>query len=408
VNTLANTPILKIVADVNQVACRFLNPNDALRKEAESALTQASSKEMAQFILDDCFSQLTESALIQLLEEELGDPLVLDCFRPKRKGFGRTRAYGPQTITHILPCNIPSIPIISLVLALLVKSASIAKISERDAVPSLTALFVKGLQSVNETLSQSVTLIQTAATAEAFDRSDLVILYGTDQTIATLRPLIPQGTRVIVHGPKVSLGIVARDEITRQVAESAALDVALYDQAGCLSPHLYYVEEGGKETPLVFAQSVAEALAKIPLPKGKATADQASAILQLRGTLPLKGGTVFASKGTDWTVLYDPNPEFTPSPLSRTVFIKPIKTLSDIGEYLSPIARYLQAVGIAVSSVQTERLINQLGLLGVCRICPIGKMQKPPLTWHHDARFRLLDLLQFTDWEEGETLQNPQ
>ncbi len=398
--TLKDIPILKIVSAIDRVARFFLNPAHPLRQEAESALTQTSSKEMAQFAIEDCFSQLTSPSLLQLLEEELGDPLILDTFRPKQHGSGFTRAYGPRIITHILPSNIPSISVISLVCALLVKSTSIAKISEKDSNPSLAALFVKGLQSVDETLAQSITLIPSALTSEAFRRSDFIILYGSDQTIEALHPLIPPQTKVIVHGPKLSLGIVSREEISRQVAQSAAWDIALYDQLGCLSPHVYYVEEAGKDAPIVFAEWIADALEKIPLPKGKVTPSAGSAIQQLRGAISLKGGTVFASKqGVDWTVLYDPDSAFAPSPLSRTVWIKPIKTLSDVDAYLEAIAPYLQAVGVAVSSARTEGLINQLGLLGVCRICHIGKMQKPPLTWHHDGRFRILDLVRFVDWE---------
>lgn len=399
--------VLKIVSAIDQVARLFLNPAHSLRQEAEFALMQTCSKEMAQFIIEDCFSQLTSRSLLRLLEEELGDPLMLDMFRPKRNGGGATRAYGPQMITHILPGNIPSISVVSLVCALLVKSASIAKISAKSSSPSFPTLFVKGLQSVDETLAQSITLTsweheQTHEMTDAFHRAELVILYGSDQTIETLRPHIPPATRVIVHGPKVSLGIVAREEISRQVAQDAAYDIALYDQAGCLSPHVYYVEEVGATTPIEFAQWVAEALEKSPLPKGVVSLEEASAIQQLRGAIPLKGGAVFASKeGVDWTVLYDPDSAFSPSPLGRTVWIKPIKALSDMGAYLKPIAPYLQAVGIAVSATRTAELLNQLGLLGACRICPIGKMQKPPLTWHHDGRFRILDLLRFVDWEEA-------
>lgn len=411
-------PILKIVSAIDQVARLFLNPAHSIRKEAESALTEPSSphlaspargegtdKTMAQFIIEDCFSQLTSRSLLQLLEEELGDPLMLDTFRPKRHGSGLTRAYGPRSITHILPGNIPSISVISLVCALLVKSPSIAKMSEKDCSPSLAALFVKELELVDKSLAESITLAswgheQTAAIVEAFARSEVVILYGSDETINTLRHLCPPATRVIVHGPKVSLGIVAREEISRQVAEHVAYDIALYDQAGCLSPHLYYVEESGADAPMDFAQWVAEALENVPLPAVQVAPIGGLAIQQLRGTIPLKGGKVFASKeGLDWTVLYDPDPAFTLSPLGRTVWIKPIKALLDVGIYLEPVVPYLQAVGIAVSPTRDGELVNQLGLLGACRICPIGKMQKPPLTWHHDGRFRILDLLRFVDWE---------
>ena len=33
------------------------------------------------------------------------------------------------------------------------------------------------------------------------------------------------------------------------------------------------------------------------------------------------------------------------------------------------------------------------------RVCPLGQMQEPPLTWRHDGRPALADLITWTDWE---------
>ena len=102
----------------------------------------------------------------------------------------------------------------------------------------------------------------------------------------------------------------------------------------------------------------------------------------------------------EWTVLYDPDPTFTVSPLSRTVFVKPIPDILEIPCYLEPLRSTIQAVGIAVPPRRATALMDLLGLLEVSRICPMGQMQKPPLTWHHEGRFRILDLLRFVDWEK--------
>ncbi len=417
-DSLSERPLSEIIDAIDQVASFFLNPVHPLRQKAEERLSQSSSKEMAQFVINDLFQKLTKPALTNLLEEELKDPSILDGPRPKQNGVGFTRAYGPRLITHILPGNIPGIAVESLVFALLVKSASLAKMSSK--APSLLPLFIQALLEVDKRrddargrdadcgLAQSIALIPwenepIETTAKALEVADLVILYGSDQTIETLRPFIPPQTKTIIYGPKVSLGIIARENISREVAVDAAWDIALYDQKGCLSPHLYYVEESGKNTALTFSMWVAEALETIPLPKGPTAPEDASAIQQLRGTIPLKGGTVFASKkGVDWTVLYDPDPAFTISPLSRTVFIKPVKDINEIPLYLEPMRFHLQAVGLAAPKERTAALLHGLGGLGVCRICPIGQMQKLPLNWHHDGRFRILDLLRFVD-VEGES-----
>ncbi len=188
------------------------------------------------------------------------------------------------------------------------------------------------------------------------------------------------------------------------MAEKAATDVALYDQRGCLSPHVYYVESGGETTPTDFAGQVAKALQtfSVKWPKQVVDPETASQIQQLRGALPLKGGTVFKSvQGVDWTVLVDPEPVFQVSPLSRTIWIKPVDDLATIPPLLLPVRDMIQAIGAAVSPGRTEAIVNAFAKIGGCRICAIGDMQRPPLNWHHDGALRLLPLLRFVDWENA-------
>ncbi|MEK7702963.1 MAG: acyl-CoA reductase [Nitrospirota bacterium] len=403
---LHEKPIFEIIGAIDQVSKIFLDPSHPLCQEAVAHLSRHFSMEMAKFAIADCFQNLTAPKLKELLEEEFYDPLMLDTFRPRRSGVGKTRAFGPRLITHILPGNIPSIGVMSLVTAILVKSASIAKISAQNG--DLTPFFIEGLHTISPLLAKSIAIVSWEQSNQkemsaAFSQSDKVILYGSDETVDAIAKLVSPLTKMIVHGSKVSLGLIAKECVSREIAERAAMDVALYDQRGCLSPHLYYVEEGGGNAPILFAQYLSEALQKMPLPKGPISNDSASAIQQLRGTMQLMGGMVFASSNTvDYTVLYDPDPAFAFSPLSRTIWIKPIKTFSEIGNHLSAIGNKLQAVGIALpesSCGKRESILEMLGLMGACRICPIGEMQKPPLTWHHDGRFRILDLLQFVDLE---------
>ncbi|VAX32875.1 hypothetical protein MNBD_NITROSPIRAE01-2239 [hydrothermal vent metagenome] len=200
----------------------------------------------------------------------------------------------------------------------------------------------------------------------------------------------------------MSFGIISRENISKNLSKKVAMDIALYDQQGCLSPHLYYVESDGANTALDFAEQVAESLQILSkkLPKGLCDESTASQIQQLRGTLPLKGGTVFESlNNTDWTVLFDPSPEFTLSPLSRCVWIKSVGDLSEIPPLLSSVRNDIQAIGIAIPKTRADAMIENLSIIGGCRICPIGKMQRPPLNWMHDGKKRLLPLLRFVNWE---------
>jgi hypothetical protein len=42
-------------------------------------------------------------------------------------------------------------------------------------------------------------------------------------------------------------------------------------------------------------------------------------------------------------------------------------------------------------------LAGELANIGVNRVCRIGQMQRPPLTWQHDGRPNLADLVRWTD-----------
>ncbi|HZR46122.1 MAG TPA: acyl-CoA reductase, partial [Candidatus Manganitrophaceae bacterium] len=295
--------------------------------------------------------------------------------------------------------------VMSLACGLLAKSSNLAKVSVDELL--LPVMFAESLHQIEPEWAHTlaVTTWENDAveiTETAFQKSDLIVVYGSDETIEKIREKVPPTARAIYHGHKLSLGIIARERIDAPLAEQAAVDISLYDQRGCLSPHLYYVEKGGAASPIEFAQWLAQALyvASYQLPKGPTSPDEAAKIQQLRGALPLKGGRVFPSpKGLDWTVLYDPDPGFSISPLARTIWVKPVEELTRIPFYLEPIRPYLQAVGVAVPTDRQPQIVPALARMGATRICPIGKMQKPPMTWHHDGRFRLLNLLRFVDWE---------
>ncbi len=404
----AKESIYDIVAWIDQAVTRWRDPSDPIRQEAEAVLPQVCglSKEMVQVVLDDLFKNLTGSVLLQLLESELVEPNLLDRFCPKKKSNVMTRAYGAPLITHILPGNVLGVSVVSLVCGLLVKSANLLRVSREELL--LTTLFAQTLQAVWPEMAQTVVVLtwdkaELELTKAAFEKANLVIAYGNNETISAISPLVPQGRLRVFHGHKLSFGVIARESICDALAQKVAIDISLYDQRGCLSPHLYYVESGGETSVLDFATQVAEALDAFAKkwPKGKVSPDEASKVQQLRGAVVSKGGKCFSSlKGVDWTVLYDPDPEFIASPLSRTIWIKPLQDFSTVMPLLEPIGDLIQAIGIDIPEDRALTLLESISKIGGCRICPIGEMQSPPLNWHHDGGFRLLPLLRFVDWEK--------
>jgi len=395
---LAALSIFEIVDAISAVAHHWVDLTDRQRHEAATCGLAPETTFL--------FSHLTQSHLLALLKSELGDPAVLDDFQPRPMGGGFVRAFGPRCITHLFPGNIPDVAIVGLVSALLAKSASLVRIGHSNA--ALLHWFVDELRKVHPVLADACVLAtweteKREVTQAAFERSDGVVVYGSDETITAVLPLIPPAVRTLFHGHRVSFGAVAREHCRKEAAVAAVADIVAHDQRGCLSPHLYYVESGGPSSPLHFAEALAQALGEVCRTPPVVSPADAARIWQIRGTLPLSGGVVFQSAGgIDWTVLYDPDPKFCLSPLGRTIWIKPVAELSDLSPHLQPVRPHLQTVGLAAPPERLSHLARFFSENGVGRICPIGTMQRPPLIWHHDGRFRLLDLLRFVDWETPE------
>ena len=65
-----------------------------------------------------------------------------------------------------------------------------------------------------------------------------------------------------------------------------------------------------------------------------------------------------------------------------------------------PVRGQVSTVGLAASGDKAELVAAEWARWGATRICAIGEMQKPRLTWRHDGRPSLGDLVTWTDWEQ--------
>jgi hypothetical protein len=213
---------------------------------------------------------------------------------------------------------------------------------------------------------------------------------------------------LLEYGPRLSFAVVARESLARpalaaRAAAAAARDVALFDQQGCVSPQLVWVEEGGEVTPRDWAARLAAALEEVEreLPRGQIEPGHAAAIQQLRAETEFTpGGEVHASPGTAWSVLYDPDPGFAASALNRAVRVKPVRDLAQIPGLAAGHGALLQSVGVSAPPARLQPLAEALARLGASRVAPLGDMAWPPPWWHHDGQSPLRAMLRWCDLEE--------
>ena len=106
-----------------------------------------------------------------------------------------------------------------------------------------------------------------------------------------------------------------------------------------------------------------------------------------------------SKNSTAWTVVFEADARFQMSCLNRFVYVKAVKDLTEMLQNAEAVRGKVSTVGIAAPEDQTEELAAQLARWGVTRVCPLGQMQNPPLTWRHDGRPALGDLVTWTDLE---------
>ncbi|HKJ03094.1 MAG TPA: acyl-CoA reductase, partial [Longimicrobiales bacterium] len=182
--------------------------------------------------------------------------------------------------------------------------------------------------------------------------------------------------------------------------------VAFFDQRGCVSPQVVYVEEGGLVTPRDFARELAHAMGVLEdhLPGGTLDPDEASARHQLVGTAELlaaSGSGVELHRGGDagWAVIFDPASAFAPSCVGRVVRVKPVADVLHTPTLVAPFARHLQSVGVAGCGDRLPRLAEELARAGVSRITGFDAMPFPSPAWHHDGQGPLRALVGWVDLE---------
>jgi hypothetical protein len=409
---LAELPVLRVAELLDRAVSRWLEPHSHWRRLAEELLPAVTGYPEAVVCkgLAGYLATFRLENTRRLLEDELRDPRFLDEFRPRGAAGGRARAFGPRLTTHVFSGNVPGLPAQSLACALLVKSASLGKAASEE--PLFPALFVQSLAEVDERLAACFAVTWWPGGTEeleavAFGRAEAVIAYGSEAAIEAVKARVPLGARFVAYGHKLSFGVIGREWLTservEETARRAGYDLAKYDQQGCLSPHLFYVERGGAISPREFAARLADALGQYQqaMPRGRIALAEAAAIRELRAAYEFRvDAALFESPGdTAWTVAYDEDPRFEASCLNRTIRIKPLDDALEVAELARPVRAYLQTCGAGLDPPRLERLAGALGRLGLDRVCPLGRMPDPSPSWHHDGRFNLLDLVRWTDLE---------
>lgn len=416
---LVNRSTHELVEVLCTAARGWLQPNDSLRRlalEQGPAATGFSAPTLAAG-LDGFFRQLTPEAFQALLEQDLGEGRRLDRFgapEPERRTQRAAVATAPELVAHITAGNLPNPALMSVVLGVLSRSAQFVKCARGGVL--LPRLFAHSLYALEPKLGACLEIAhwpggQAGLEEVLFAEADCVTATGSDETLADIRRRLPARTRFLGYGHRLSFGYVSGEVLSGlnalKVAARAAADVAAWDQMGCLSPHVIYVEQGGVVSPEQFAELLAKELAEREKlePRGEVPVEVAAGIASRRSIYELRAAHSpdtrlwRSADSTAWTVVFEVDPRFQVSCLHRFIYVKQVSGLTSALESADAVRRQVSTVGLAVPEHALERHALELARWGATRVCPLGRMQNPPLSWRHDGRPALNDLIAWTDLE---------
>jgi len=419
---LAQRPTGSLIQLMSKVARSWLEPDDPFRQlaiEQGPAATGFSRATLARG-LDAFFNSLTPEHFHALLEQDLGHARRLDEMAAGGAEQATRRAAlatAPELLVHIAPGNLPNPALSAIVLGVLARSAQFVKCASGASL--LPRLFAHSLYQAEPKLGACLELAEWPGGRREleqalFDEADCITATGTDETLAAIRGRVPARARFLAYGHRVSFAYVAAAGLTglhaRQIAAQAAADVAAWDQQGCLSPHVVYVEHGGAVPPEGFADLLAEELERREQtePRGDLPVKTAAAIASRRAFYEVRAAhspdtRLWCSPGsTAWTVVYEADPRFQLSCLNRFVYVKAVKDLSEAVQNADSVRGHVSTVGLAAPPDKAQALATALARWGVSRICSLGRMQQPPLAWRHDGQPAMAGLVTWTDWEQDQ------
>jgi acyl-CoA reductase-like NAD-dependent aldehyde dehydrogenase len=394
----------RVIDALVDAAADWLDHEYAPRTGVVTAISKVTGwhPEMVATGLDFIFSAVTRDELHGLVREEAGS---LETLSPPAS----RRRVGPSVVYHALAGNVPGQGIPPIVTCSLACSVLVVRDSRRQ--PALTDAFRESLGRHEPLLADMVVPVtwphgpaSPGIEAAILAAADRVELHGSNATVHALadryRTLRP--TPVTMHGARVSIGWVGADASLEVAADGFALDVAMYEGRGCLTPHVILVE-GSPTRTVSFADALAISLDTLAerWPRARGSVEEEAARRRFLdeaeiAALASDDERVLVGRDAAWAVRIGPASRVEPGPGLRCVRVFPASSrreaVSAARASLVPVA----AVGIAdgCDADSTLRTHGEaFAPVGDCALLPAGRMQAPPITWRQDGCRRLGDLL---------------
>jgi acyl-CoA reductase-like NAD-dependent aldehyde dehydrogenase len=365
---------------IARACARLRDPRSPIGKAARERVPEAAglSPEMVAWALETTLAPITVEALVAL-EKSVTPP------HPRA-----VRARPGQLCAVLLAGNVFTAAVRAVAWPLLFGWPVIAKASSSEQV--FATLIETALSEADPELADAQrTLLfdreDDALVNALFEQADAVSVFGSDTTLNHVRANVGANVSFIGHGHGLGAAIIGAgalqdEQSAREAAQGLALDVAAYDQRGCMSPHAVWVERGAKMEARLFALLLFRELEALrtKLPRAQLPMGDASAQLSWRGVSSLRGELI---EGDGFALSYEEKTPLRVSPGQRNLQVITTDNLDEACERLAPLGVHLKCLGLA--GIDAAELAGKLPPRVAPRLCPVGQMQTPPVDALHDG-----------------------
>lgn len=365
-----------------------------------SLMLSGQTEEAAQQTISVIANFFNQDDLKKKYIRELGS---LEPFIPKRFDFKTNvfEAWAPLgALVHIVPGNAATVAPLSVLEGLMSGNINLLKNSSKNG--NFPQLVLKALVDADETghLKSFVYAFQISSKEEAllgklYQVANGIAAWGGEESVAAVKKMAAPSVRIIDWGHKISFSYVAKSKKEdRDSLEAIAYDICVIEQQACSSPQCLYLETDDQTELDKFASHFAEILEQVSntFPQKNPSLQESaeiSGIAQVARTSEALGESkVIESKDHIWRIIIDYKSSLRPSPLYRTIWIKPLPS-ENIVSVLEPFRTYLQSAGLACERGELFDLATKLFQAGVTRVMPPGKMLDGYAGQPHDGVYAL-------------------
>ena len=329
-----------------------------------------------------------------------GNQYYLDGFLPFPDSDKHLLKANPRgLVCHWLAGNVQILGMFALVQSIISKNVNLLKVSRRDdgvfndilsEFKGVTYTTADGYTIRGDDLLKTISLVYFGRNAlklgeEMSKSADVRIAWGGREAVEAVTSYPAKyNAETVIFGPKLSFSVIAKEELSspqaaKKLARKVSVDVSVFDQHGCASPHNLYIEEGGNVSPEEFCDLLGISMMKTErqIPKPAMSPEQVTQIHSIRDVYDFKG-FVKESDTMSWTILLDDMDEIDRPVYSRVLFTHKVKSIFDSLKFID---ENIQTIGIAAPTDKALAFATEATKRGVARLPFIGRMLNFEMPW---------------------------